>query len=473
MSHHSRSTPIPDRPGHAAIGRKAVLGAVICAIIGTGCVWALGTRIWQLIQPATIVWDDVPVAEEVPPDLVNAIVRGRVTAEDLSDSAREDSNSGNRSGSRIAEERRLLGEMFPRHSETGNGSRVNEQDPGQPVRSAAGNRMAKIPDPIPDLEISIPEPVPANPNESVNIAPKSNVLVSSTPWRGAGDVAHEKPDPTKDSEKPFVPQARAWPDSPTESEKSFVPQARFGMGSIPNDKPATMPNEASAEEDLKFPQKFPGQDAVLPSASMRPPRLIQTSDKKPPVVDEQVEQANATSPLSELTDALGDSVQKLQRQPSVTSVMVFNQNRGEVSDERLVTVEEGDSFWTIAQRVYGDGNWFQAVYFENRAQVGEYDSLAAGQQLKCPSAETLQNKYPNLVPVIEVKTRESGGEIERGRVYCTMAGDTLFGVARQQLGQASRYMEIAELNRNVLGQSIGHLDPLPEGLKIVLPKPIP
>jgi nucleoid-associated protein YgaU len=45
-------------------------------------------------------------------------------------------------------------------------------------------------------------------------------------------------------------------------------------------------------------------------------------------------------------------------------------------------------------------------------------------------------------------------------------GDSLFDIARSELGKASRWVEIYDLNADVLGKDIDSLTP---GIRIVLP----
>ncbi len=61
-------------------------------------------------------------------------------------------------------------------------------------------------------------------------------------------------------------------------------------------------------------------------------------------------------------------------------------------------------------------------------------------------------------------TSSSGGY--GGRVYVVQVGDTLFDIARYELGKASRWAEIYDLNRNQLGSDYDYLAP---GTKLVLP----
>ena len=40
-----------------------------------------------------------------------------------------------------------------------------------------------------------------------------------------------------------------------------------------------------------------------------------------------------------------------------------------------------------------------------------------------------------------------------GRTYTVASGDTLFSIARYELGKASRWAEIYDMNRDVLGKN--------------------
>ena len=53
-----------------------------------------------------------------------------------------------------------------------------------------------------------------------------------------------------------------------------------------------------------------------------------------------------------------------------------------------------------------------------------------------------------------------------GRAYTVGEGESLFDIARTELGKASRWVEIYDLNADVLGNNIDTLTP---GTKIILP----
>jgi nucleoid-associated protein YgaU len=54
------------------------------------------------------------------------------------------------------------------------------------------------------------------------------------------------------------------------------------------------------------------------------------------------------------------------------------------------------------------------------------------------------------------------------RTYVVEQGDTLMDVARRQLGKASRWAEIYELNRDKLGEDHDYLVP---GMQLAMPEP--
>jgi nucleoid-associated protein YgaU len=150
--------------------------------------------------------------------------------------------------------------------------------------------------------------------------------------------------------------------------------------------------------------------------------------------------------------------------------------------QRTYVAQTGDSFWIIAQKVYGDGRFFKALYACNRHNVRDFNSILSGTRIETPSREELIRLWPNDCPPDVVAAQHSTDAENlrfrgppqnpvntRSSIYRTRSGDTLFGIAREQLSQASRYLEIKELNRQRLDTDVNHLTPLPEGIELLLP----
>lgn len=135
------------------------------------------------------------------------------------------------------------------------------------------------------------------------------------------------------------------------------------------------------------------------------------------------------------------------------------------------TVAANDNFWRISQKVYGTGAYFKALEEHNRRQLGDRKLLNVGDVVATPTIEELQRDYPGLSP----KPRDVPGRrrtslassgARGGRSYTVSEGDTLFDIAREELGKASRWAEIYELNRDQLGEDFNYLSP---GMRLAMP----
>ncbi|MCD4728383.1 MAG: LysM peptidoglycan-binding domain-containing protein [Pirellulales bacterium] len=137
-------------------------------------------------------------------------------------------------------------------------------------------------------------------------------------------------------------------------------------------------------------------------------------------------------------------------------------------------VQPLDSFWTISGRLYGTGAYFKALAEHNRDKMDDEERLQPGDLVLTPTVEQLEKSYPDLCPKSSrretLRKRASNISTRRqyrsGRTYTVAEGDTLFDIARYELGKASRWVEVYELNRDVLGKDFNYITP---GTKLVLP----
>ncbi|MGH7192688.1 MAG: LysM peptidoglycan-binding domain-containing protein, partial [Candidatus Saccharimonadales bacterium] len=89
--------------------------------------------------------------------------------------------------------------------------------------------------------------------------------------------------------------------------------------------------------------------------------------------------------------------------------------------------------------------------------------------------EVLRKSYPALCPKPHAPApgREAlagSGHAQSARLYTVADGDTLFDIARHELGKASRWLEIYELNRDQLGDDFNYLA---AGMQLQLPGDAP
>ncbi len=137
-------------------------------------------------------------------------------------------------------------------------------------------------------------------------------------------------------------------------------------------------------------------------------------------------------------------------------------------------IQPNDNYWVISQKVYGTGAYFKALAEHNRGKVAERDKLRVGDTISTPTIAQLEQNYPDLCPKPSrretVRNRASlastHGAYVGGRTYEVQEGDTLFDIARNELGKATRWAEIYELNRDTLGKDFDYLTP---GMQLLLP----
>jgi nucleoid-associated protein YgaU len=143
-------------------------------------------------------------------------------------------------------------------------------------------------------------------------------------------------------------------------------------------------------------------------------------------------------------------------------------------DGEQYAVQPNDSYWTISEKAYGTGAFFKALYQYNRKKRKDADDLHVGQTLLVPDENVLRRSYPDLCP----KPRRNIASVQQrmvsassrlrgpGKVYTVVDGDTLFEIARHELGKPSRWGEIYELNRDILGDDFDYLR---AGTELILP----
>ncbi|MHC4177624.1 MAG: LysM peptidoglycan-binding domain-containing protein [Planctomycetota bacterium] len=137
-------------------------------------------------------------------------------------------------------------------------------------------------------------------------------------------------------------------------------------------------------------------------------------------------------------------------------------------------VQPNDSYWVISQKLYGSGAYFRALAEHNRDRVPREDRLDVGEVISAPSLLELEKAYPDLCPRPSrretVRNRASlvstRSPYVGGRIYVVEEGDTLFDIARYELGKASRWVEILRLNGDLIGDDVDYISP---GMQLVLP----
>ncbi len=167
-------------------------------------------------------------------------------------------------------------------------------------------------------------------------------------------------------------------------------------------------------------------------------------------------------------------------EPTMPTVMVSDRRLGADVDpnaglraDGTYEVQPNDNFWTISEKLFGTGSYFQALAEHNRGKVANPNQLQVGQIILAPDIAELEQKYPAYCPKPEHRSvaRHSTVAMRVGHhgtdaAYTVVEGDTLYRIARYELGDASRWHEIYQLNREVIGESFNYLRP---GTQLALP----
>ncbi len=107
---------------------------------------------------------------------------------------------------------------------------------------------------------------------------------------------------------------------------------------------------------------------------------------------------------------------------------------GDKPEPRTYTVKKGDTLWGIAKRELGAGRRYTEIKEQNGLKS---NTIRVGQVLKLPTdgvPEPTPKPAPGPTPAPEPRT------------YTVKKGDTLWGIAKRELGAGKRYTEIKEQN---------------------------
>lgn len=276
------------------------------------------------------------------------------------------------------------------------------------------------------------------------------------------------------SQIPTEPLAIPTADPPTDEPVvrpvgQFVPVPSPQKQGVQEESKATPDSAGKSESANKQPKlpwnlKLPtfggtGKRAVVPASSAKNASSVSEPPVKTASASSFIPGRTAKSkPESKRLNAPFERPEKNAFQPKANepslAVSKFPDAEPLPALPATTLVEEGEGFWLVAQRVYGDGRFFDALYQANRKRVKSFNEVPAGTEILTPSIDELRSRWSFLCPREVIKT--SGGE-------------TLFDVASEQLGQASRYVEILKLNRSRLPKNITQTTPLKAGISLELP----
>lgn len=139
--------------------------------------------------------------------------------------------------------------------------------------------------------------------------------------------------------------------------------------------------------------------------------------------------------------------------------------RSVVAGPEQYVIQDGDSFWKISKKVYGDPRYWDALQKHN-SETAKLPTLKPGTIISTPPVGVLDQKFASLItPPAAKPTTPAGVPLPQTAdddapglfaaadgqpLYRVGDGDNLSGIARATLGRSSRWVQILHLNRETL-----------------------
>lgn len=274
----------------------------------------------------------------------------------------------------------------------------------------------------------------------------TELQVQTPPKRSRNEFA-------QDTSAAFEPQNTPVPTPNQDTENAFEsppekPQATTPVTSFPKSEPKA---QAGANDPFGgFQPATPGVPAANAFANEERPSV--------PAIQRDVAPRRTAAPAAQIDDDFGS-------RPTGRPLIAGD----------TYQIEHGDNYWTISRKKYGVGKYFMALAQHNAQIITDPKRMKLGATISTPAAELLERTYPQLipkaVPIDPVQTASTpagtiktvaaapvDSEAEAGffviadgtPMYRIGREDTLSGIAQRHLGRSSRWMQVFELNRDVL-----------------------
>jgi 5'-nucleotidase len=209
------------------------------------------------------------------------------------------------------------------------------------------------------------------------------------------------------------PPAGAGPDVevPQEfaSEQDLVEPPSLGQRSLPASAFAAAPDFAPAGQgDAAPPAAIPPSDPFVARTAFQP-AAVEADDPAP---QQEPPTSDLDAPPAEFVPASDarpiSRAEALQEPPltapsrytavepeAVAEPLLPERTAGTIAGEHIV--QPGDSWWSLAERAYGDGRLYRAIFAWNKA-LDPRVALTPGTRLEIPPAARLQAAWPRLMP---------------------------------------------------------------------------
>ena len=329
-------------------------------------------------------------------------------------------------------------------------------------------------EPVGDLDVNSPPPLDENfPAPEVAPQPESEPVLENTESNPLPGFENAEPTtPSAPAADPFL-SAAAIPEEPAVTEPA-VTEPVAPEPTIPEISP-----ELSADTTLPV-----DTNNLLPSVE---PGVLDT-----PSVPESRPEENANGgvslgapgPLISAESARAvttpanapDSQLSQNNNPNYSQPPTYNSPNSSYNSYGNMAVLTGtgkayrvssdDSYWRIAERFYGSGEYSRSLAKYNRSRIDPL-RLATGMEIFIPPVETLRQQFPSLCPTAaSLASGEEPAASAETRIYVVDQEESLMEIVRRELGSILYCSQVYTLNQDRLAGSIDRIKP---GVKLLLP----
>jgi len=215
-------------------------------------------------------------------------------------------------------------------------------------------------------------------------------LLSPRPPAGAGPDVHVDVAAVEPHELVVPPSLSPPPGSPGTGDRYSAGGSGFASASA----------DSTAAEDVGQPvaHAAPRRDPFVATASLEQPLSApaQPLDSKTDVAATRAAAGSAPSTAVAMPRSERTAIEPPGLPPHTAPTAITATASPSPPPPTYVTAS-GDSWWDLAERAYGDGRLYRALFAWNRV-VDPRVSLTPGTRLEIPPRERLEAAWPKLVP---------------------------------------------------------------------------
>ena len=179
--------------------------------------------------------------------------------------------------------------------------------------------------------------------------------------------------------------------------------------------------------------------------------------------------ARSGGPIRPDTGELEKSLDNLSEQYAPQDKTILVVGRHEEKPKQTYVVAKADNLSKIAVKFYGSdqGNRLEnikKIFQANRDKMKSIDKLKIGQKLIIPGLASVRNQA-GVTSNQSQDRKKLRNTTSYNKTYEVKKGDSLWAIAKKELGKGGRFKEIAKLNSDIIGED----DSLKPGMKLKLP----